>query len=367
MKINLIDLKKIGVMVFLFGTLAMDAQNYPEVTIPNSEIRRVTSSIVSGQEYELQIHLPAGYDNGTKTYPVVYLMDSQWDFPLVASIYGEQYYDGFIPELIVVGVTWGGKNPNPDVLRARDYTPTNDGRPIETGGADKFLDVLKTEVFPFIESHYRVNGHRTLLGCSLGGLFTLYSLFTHNDMFTGYVAASPAIGWDNGIMERYEKEFAKKELQKPVRVFMTVGDVERGRPYFEKFANTMEHKNYGNVSLRPKVLENTGHSGTKSETYTRGLQYVFERNQLKLSDEVLNKFVGQYQFENGNKVEIKNENNGLKLYLSTENKVTLLADSETHFYATFEYFNVHFKEVNGVVEGFDWIGFNGTRTLKKLK
>ena len=77
------------------------------VTIPGSQTKTFTSKIVSGQEYVLQISLPAGYANSTKKYPVVYLMDSQWDFPLLTALYGQQYYDGFIPELIIVGITWG--------------------------------------------------------------------------------------------------------------------------------------------------------------------------------------------------------------------------------------------------------------------
>lgn len=360
-------MKKIAVILLLISAFTLSAQQYPKVTIPGSQIRKITSTIVSGQEYELQILLPSGYENSTKKYPVVYLMDSQWDFPLVKSIYGEQYFDGFIPELIVVGVTWGGENPNPDVLRARDYTPTKVDRERETGGADKFLDFMKTELFPFIESNYRAkNDDRTLMGCSLGGLFTLYTLFTHTDMFVGYAAASPAVGWDNGVLYKHEKAFSAKQSTKPVRVYMTVGDVERGSPYYQKFAENMKNSNYKNVRLHSKVLENTGHSGTKSETYSRGLQYVFERNQLKLSNEVLNKYVGSYQVENGNKMEIKNENNELKLYFS-QNEISLLANSESHFYATSSFFNVHFKENKNVVEGLDLITYGGTQKFSRVK
>jgi predicted alpha/beta superfamily hydrolase len=122
---------------------------------------------------------------------------------LVKSIYGQQYFDGFIPELIVVGVTWGGINPNPDSLRARDYTPTNEIRTKQSGGADKFLLFIKDELFPFMEKNYRVNDDRTLMGCSLGGLITLYAFLTHTDMFTGYAAASPAVGWDREVLYNY--------------------------------------------------------------------------------------------------------------------------------------------------------------------
>jgi len=193
-------MKKLLAIVFTIIVIEGYAQ-YPRVDIPGSETRKLTSSIVNGQEYELQILLPNGYQNATKKYPVVYLMDSQWDFPLVKCLYGEQYYDGFIPEMIIVGVTWGGINPNPDSLRVRDYTPSKEARQPQSGGADKFLSFMKNELFPFVETNYRADEKsRTLMGCSLGGLLTLYTLFTHTDMFNGYVAASPAFGWDREII-----------------------------------------------------------------------------------------------------------------------------------------------------------------------
>ena len=194
--------KKLLIITIIFlSQIDNYAQELPRVDIPGSQVQKITSQIVAGQEYELDILLPGGYKTSNKKYPVIYLMDSQWDFPLVKSIYGQQYYDGFVPELIIVGVTWGGVNPNPDSLRARDYTPTIEARLPQSGGADKFLSFMKDELFPFIETNYKAdNNNRTLMGCSLGGLITLYALFTHTDMFTGYVAASPAIGWSNELI-----------------------------------------------------------------------------------------------------------------------------------------------------------------------
>ncbi len=359
-------MKKVLLILLLLNVFVAGAQQFPPVTIPGSEVRKITSAIVAGQEYELHILLPGGYTGSTKKYPVVYLMDSQWDFPVMKSIYGQQYFDGFIPEMIVVGVTWGGVKPNPDSLRARDYTPTREIRLMQSGGADQFLDFMKSELFPYIEKNYRVNDDRILMGCSLGGLFTLYSLFTHTDMFTGYAAASPAVGWDRDVLYKYEKAFNEKKLSKSVRVYMTVGDVERAKPAYEKFATIMLSRKYNNVHLRSKILENTGHSGTKSETYTRGLQYIFERNQLKLSDDVLNKYAGTYQFSNGDKVTIKNEDNQLYWYFSTANKFLLYANNEKHFYATHEFFNIYFKTANGKTEGFDLVRYGNTQTLTKV-
>ncbi|MEI9806920.1 MAG: alpha/beta hydrolase-fold protein [Bacteroidota bacterium] len=352
--------------LFLITYAVNCCAQFPRVDIPGSEVRKITSAIVAGQEYELQMLLPGGYKNSTKKYPVIYLMDSQWDFPLVKSLYGQHYFDGFIPEMIIVGVTWGGVNPNPDSLRARDYTPTNESRQPQSGGADKFLSFMKNELFPFIETNYKADpANRTLMGCSLGGLITLYTLFTQPELFTGYAAASPAIGWDKEVLYKYEKEFAQKKLSKPVRVYMTIGDVERSRPLYEKFAAQMTGRHYSSVNIVSKVLENTGHSGTKSETFGRGLQYIFEKPKLKLDAALINKYTGAYETSNGNKVELKNENGSLSLYFSLTNKYTLYAASETDFYSTAEFFAIHFSTNNGNLPGFQLERYGNTQFIKK--
>lgn len=352
-------------LLLLAFTMNAFAQ-YPRVDIPGSEVRNITSAMVPGQEYELHILLPGGYKNSNKKFPVLYLMDSQWDFPLVKSLYGQHYYDGFIPELIIVGVTWGGINPNPDSLRARDYTPTKEARLPQSGGADNFLSFMKNELFPFMEKNYKAdNDNRTLMGCSLGGLFTLYTLFTQPDLFTGYAAASPAVGWDREVLYKYEKDFAEKKLSNPVRVYMTIGDVERSRPAYERFAAQVSGRNYSFVSLRSKVLENTGHSGTKSETFGRGMQYVFEKAKLNLDATVLGKYAGTYQSSNGNKIEVKNEEGKLALYFSPTNKYSLYSASETNFYSTSEYFNLEFKNEGGKTSGFQLNRYGNSQFIAK--
>ena len=355
------------IVLFLIAFSANAYAQYPKVDIPGSEVRKITSSIVAGQEYELQILLPGSYKNSNKKYAVIYLMDSQWDFPLVKCLYGEHYYDGFIPELIIVGVTWGGVDPNPDSLRARDYTPTKETRLPQSGGADNFLSFMKDELFPFIEKNYKAdNNNRTLMGCSLGGLFTLYTLFTQPELFTGYAAASPAVEWDGVVLDKYEKEFSEKKLSKPVRVYMTIGDVERSRPTYEKFAALMTSRNYASASLRSRILENTGHSGTKTETFGRGMQYVFEKPKLNLDASILMKYVGSYQSPNGNKIDIKNEDGKLALYFSPTNKYVLYTASETDFYSTSEFFNLEFRTHRGSVEGFQLNRYNNSEFMTKI-
>jgi predicted alpha/beta superfamily hydrolase len=331
------------------------------VTIPGSALRTIQSTIVN-QEYALHISLPRGYAESNKKYPVIYLMDSQWDFPLVTALYGEQYYDGFVPEVIIVGVTWGGTNPKPDSLRARDYTPTKVNGAPQSGGATTFLSFMRKELFPFIESNYKADkDNRVLMGCSLGGLFTLYALFTEPDLFKGYVAASPAFGWDNEVLRKYEQQYFDKKDASPKSLFVCMGGVERSVPGYNKLVQQFTARNYKNIKLESRVLENIGHSGTKGEGYERGMQWVFKRPELQLDVAVLNQYVGKY----GNNIEFKNENNQLAMYFGPTNKLFLYASNATDFYSTSEYFNVRFKIKDGKVEGYDLEGFNGTRFISK--
>jgi predicted alpha/beta superfamily hydrolase len=361
-------MKRFWLILFIVVTVKASAQ-FPRVDIPGSEVRKITSSIVAGQEYELHILLPGGYKNSNKNYPVVYLMDSQWDFPLVKSIYGQYYYDGFIPELIIVGVTWGGTNPNADSLRARDYTPTNDRRLKQSGGAENFLSFMRNELFPFIQNNYRADSsNRSIMGCSLGGLITMYALFTHPEMFKGYAAASPATGWDKEVIYQYEQKFYERSLfiktaNGSLRLYMTIGDVERDVPGFEKLSKFLSARNYKALLFKSKVLENTGHSGTKSETFSRGLQYIFERPKLALDKTILDKYSGSYT--GAGKIEIKNEDGKLVLYLFAGNKYELFAASETDFYSLTEFLNIHFRVKEGIVEGFDINRYGSTQFIKR--
>ncbi|PWU02581.1 MAG: hypothetical protein C5B52_05000 [Bacteroidetes bacterium] len=356
-------------LVFLFVSLAAAAIcQSKEITIPGSQKRVFTSDIVKGQEYVLQIGLPAGYDKSNKKYPVVYLMDSQWDFPLVTALYGQQYFDGFIPELIIVGITWGGSNPKPDSLRVRDYTPTRDIRTPQSGGADNFLAVLKKEVFPLIEANYRVDSSdRTLMGCSLGGLFTIYSLFTHPEMFNRFVAASPAFMWDNQALNKYEEQYFAGRPTKPAKLFMCVGGVETSAPAFEKLASFIGGRNYSNLQIESRVLENTGHSGTKGEGFARGLQFIFKRPSLKLSASILEKYSGSYKLNGGMIVNMKVEHDSLTASAGNFT-IKLLAASETDFYATSSFLKIHFLFDNkGNVSGFQLNQYGSSESAEKVK
>lgn len=356
-------------ILLLLGRVNAQEAALPRVEIAGSQLQKITSSIVEGQNYNLFINLPRGYQDTTKRFPVVYLLDAQWDFTLLYSLYGEQYYDGFIPELIIVGITWGGVNPNPDSLRVRDFSPTHVNDRVQSGGAPKFLSFLKDELIPFIDSRYRtVPGDRTLMGSSFGGLFTLYALFNGTETFNHYILTSPYITYDNDVIYSSEKMYAEKNTSLPVKLFMAQGELEEGVTQFQKLVNHLKSRKYKDFSMQTRIVEHMGHSGGKAEGYTRGLQFVFARPSIKIADKVLNLYTGSYEMNGGAIVTVIKKNGGLVAQRPVGEPVILQAQTETDFYREGSYMNVHIKKDEaGTVTGVQVEQYGRETFLKKIK
>lgn len=250
---------------------AQQAQSFPKVTIDGSLVRTIKAE-ATGRQMDLLIHLPTDYDrNPTKKYPALYILDGQWDFKLMDSVLGGLVYDRTAPEMLLVGITYSGENLNYDALRAPDLTP-----PAQVGGgnAQNFLKFVKTELIPFIETNYRADpARRVLQGNSLGGLFTLYTLFSDPGLFSGYVASSPAVN-HNAILTQ-EAAFAKDHKELPTRLFIGVGSTESLSGPVQEFMKTLKAHDYKGLKLETRVVEGDGHSGNKPETYNRGLRFMF--------------------------------------------------------------------------------------------
>ncbi len=337
-----------------------------QVEILGTQLLSIHSSIVN-QDYDLYVNLPRNYSDVTRKFPVIYLLDGQWDFPLVNGLYGGQYYDGFVPDVITVGVTWGGEHPNYDSLRTRDLTPTTVKQIPQSGNAPKFLAFIKEELIPFIASKFRSNdADRTLMGSSLGGLFTLYTMFHETSLFSRYILTSPAIMWDNGILYKYEESYHAKSTSLPVKLYMAVGGLEGADAMFGKFVDRIQSRHYQGLQMETRILEGMGHSGSKPEGYVRGLQWGFARPSIKLESRLLDAFVGKYRLNPEITVRVLNENDHLVLLTPDSTKMELHAETENDFYMKGSYLFIKFRKDNtGKVTGLHADQFGGGFDLTK--
>ena len=151
-------------------------------------------SVAADHRYHVFIRYPESYDAAPeRIYPVVYLLDGDMLFPMLAPQHLLLAHDENLPEAIVVGIAYGSFAPP---VNRRDYDfsapAADDGE--GQGGAPAFLQFLKTELIPQVEGRVRADpARRVLLGQSRSGYMVLWSAYADPDLFWGRIASNPSV------------------------------------------------------------------------------------------------------------------------------------------------------------------------------
>ncbi len=334
------------------------------VELSGTEVLNFTSAI-DGQQYILHINLPNNYAKTNKKYPVLFVTDGQWFFPSMYVGYGGLHYDGFIPDLIIVGITWPDDYDN---SRKRDFSPEPVKGIPNSGNAGKFLEVVKNEIIKLVVSKYRIDENdKALFGTSLGGVFAIYTLFHEPSLFNRYIIISPALEWDNGILFRYEERFAEKKLDLKAKIFISSGEYEEAISFkssFNTFVNQLKSRNYKELQLKSMVIDGMGHSSSATVGGIIGLQYIYSKPALWLENAVLDKYIGHYTFDTQT---LLIGRSGNFLYLQNrDGNIELFAETPSTFYIKGFSGSIQFKkDQKNNVSGFDLIKNDTTIFYKK--
>lgn len=150
-----------------------------------------------GHLYHIYVRLPQDYAaDPQRRYPIVYLLDGDSLFPIIAPTHLFLTIDDKLPEAIVVGISYGSFD-KPTNRRHIDFMPPANGVPPGESGTVQFQRFLETELIPTVERRYRADpARRILVGQSRAGAMVLYSAFTKPDLFWAYVASNPS--WEPG-------------------------------------------------------------------------------------------------------------------------------------------------------------------------
>lgn len=181
----------------------------------------VFQSKILNQERILNVYLPTYYHpDSAQNYPVIYLLDGSMDedFLHISGIVQFESYSwiNMVPESIVVGIS--------NVDRRHDFTyPTRVKRDKEdyptTGSSADFIQCLEKEIQPLIESKYKCNDTRVLIGQSLGGLLASEILLKKPELFSHYLIVSPSLWWDDESL----LDVPVPEAVRTKKVFIAVG------------------------------------------------------------------------------------------------------------------------------------------------
>ena len=220
------------------GAQATQAVNWAPFDLP--KLQQTTLRSAAGAPYRIIVATPAGKAPAVG-YPVIYVVDGNAWTSLVSEIIRVNVETGVqsrVEPAVVVGIGYPTADAFDLTRRGLDFTspavpghPDPDVTPGRNGGDVALMDFIDDTVKPLIEARFPIDRSRqTLLGHSLGGLFTLETLFTRPGSFQTYVALSPSIWWNNRTPLRQAQAFlARSGRPTKLRVFLSVGDLEQFR------------------------------------------------------------------------------------------------------------------------------------------
>lgn len=248
--------------------------------------------------FSVFVHLPNNYDPQQKErYPVVYLLDANLYFDIMATTLDKYSEVGLAPAAILIGI--GYKDfPTMDSLRNRDDTypvAIPEYEMSVSGGASKFLDFIEQELVPIVDQQYKTDTlKRVLMGHSLAGYFTDYALLQNlegkSNSFSGYIAASPSLHYNNYyLLKQFNKTPSSKKTQKIKSYISYGGKEDEGSPDDSstvklpalslQLSKLLSEKQSAHLTHKTDIYSNLGHMDTQIPGFLKGLNYILGDDQ----------------------------------------------------------------------------------------
>jgi len=268
----------------------------PPVTIDRSQ-RYIVTSTRTRTAYQIDVlRVDSVIAKAPDRYrlPVIYVLDGNTLFPMVAEMVNlNASFSSTLPGVLIASI---GYPADPALSRADQIKdgqarrtldlspPTTLGKttPPGSGGAADFLAFLNDDLKTFLDERYAIDrGDQTLIGHSLGGLFTVYTFLNAPTSFRRYVALSPSLYWDDHAAARQAGALAAKTPRPAARLFVGVGDQETKASMGEDmisdardFVAALERRQIPGLMMSSQVFPDENHISVLGVGLMRGLREV---------------------------------------------------------------------------------------------
>ncbi len=216
---------------------------------------------------KIEIYIPK---NVLSIQRAVYVQDSE-----IFKEISQKLFLGIPKENLPIIIALEGANRN------ADYTPwyvepENPKYPEFEGKADEYLDFIVNILKPYVELNYTNIKSNTILGYSLGGLFSLYAV-TKTNCFDKVVSMSGSFWYKNWI------EYLKKsDIDRKISIYLNCGKKEGS------FKDGLAKGNYGFTYLTYEILleknlkevvlelDNKNHLNYVAERFIKAFKWIMQ-------------------------------------------------------------------------------------------
>lgn len=272
-------------MLFVYSATVIaqniDSRYVNKQVFPFGVVETIQSNNLN-EERILNIYLPDGYDSkGETTYPTIYVLDgsANEDFPHIAGLLQFMNMYNLAPKSIVVGIA--------NVNRYRDFTfPSKHKDDIKTnpanGGSPKFINFITTEVQTLINENYKTNGHKTIIGQSLGGLLATEILIKKPTLFDDYIIVSPSLWWNHEKLVDGAADYFKSNKDLKKRIFVSLGNEHPTmHKVADKLVDAIEDSKNKNIELHYVPILKEDHATILHKAVYQALETLNVKKEIK--------------------------------------------------------------------------------------
>lgn len=264
------------------------SQNTDDIVIAK---RIKINSVVLGEERAINVSVPPGYAESLDSYQVMYVIDGANE---VIGLVNYLAAYGVCPEMIIVSIEEvnssrdmfpskplyrKGTQPAKPWFNKKEDNQLRVSRPDEkVGEADKYLLFIEKELFPYIEKNYRTVPYRICCGHSKGGLCVTHAFLSHTNLFNAYIALSPSLYWDDGlVMKTAEEKLTGIDLKHRLYYF-DIGGNEVPSTIGDAFTFARIIKENASPDLRWKLdyLPDENHSSGTATGIINALKFIYD-------------------------------------------------------------------------------------------
>lgn len=233
-----------------------------------------------GRVQATSIYLPSSYPHSQKRYPVIYVMDADFLMTTTINTVNIRSQRGLMPEAIVVGFSTPDYQSRLSIGMPMKRQPQDKDVIFADGKPEAFLQFVEQEVMPYMEQHYPVANHSTLIGMSptVGVILTDY--FNNTPLFNGYIALAADMNMLNAEGVPLTDKVLERSLGSTAPpLYISVGALDfANNPSLKTAMADLQKKS---IMLKPKtkvkaqIINDGEHYGMSLVGINNGFNHVF--------------------------------------------------------------------------------------------
>lgn len=231
-------------------------------------------SKIGNEKIEAWMRLPADFSKVKDSVSLLVLLDGDEYFKMASDVTELYEWSDKMPATVIIAL------PSTTESRWKYFTPTNveyvgKTNPADsliystTGNFQKFADIISKEIVPTLETFLEVKFEKkTIFGHSNGGLAVMSFYTFRPEIFDNYIAASPAILWDNYYLQ---KQIGTQRRSSYIYVTLASGGWDYDLKSFKVINNKLKSSN---KHFKFSINKQESHSTNGLRTLLDGLDYV---------------------------------------------------------------------------------------------